>query len=196
MSDYRLPKYFEVNGELFEIRHNGDYRIVLSCFTALNDKELSDYEKSITCLILFYDKFEEIEDVTSCPYINELTEKMFWFFNCGNEYHKDHKGPNLLDWDKDATLITSAINRVAGKDVREEEYIHWWTFMGYYMEIGECLLSQIVSIRYKIAKGKKLEKHEATFQQEHPYYFELDMRCSEQIEADDYVKSLWDGDDN
>lgn len=196
MSDYTLPKYFEIEGELFEIRHEGDYRIVLSCFKALSDPELSDYEKTITVLIIFYENFNEVEDVLDCQYSDQLVEKMFWFFNCGSEYNDGKNGPKLLDWDKDSVLITSAVNRVAGKDVREQEYVHWWTFMGYYMEIGECLLSQIVGIRYKIAKGKKLEKHERTFQQENPQYFNIDMRGVGQVEADDYIKSLWDGDNN
>ena len=39
--------------------------------------------------------------------------------------------------------------------------LHWWTFLSAYMEIGgDCLFSQIVSIRDKQARKKKLEKHE------------------------------------
>ena len=61
------------------------------------------------------------------------------------------------------------ISRVVGKDIRETEYdeetntggFHWWSFLSAYMEIGpDCLFSQIVNIRDKKARGKKLEKHE------------------------------------
>jgi hypothetical protein len=50
---------------------------------------------------------------------------------------------------------------VLGYECRSVEYLHWWTFMGAYMEIGgDCAFSQIVSLRSKLAKGKKLEKYE------------------------------------
>ena len=41
--------------------------------------------------------------------------------------------------------------------------MHWWTFIGYFDEIGEGTFSQVLSIRQKRAKGKKLEKWEQEF---------------------------------
>ena len=61
------------------------------------------------------------------------------------------------------------------------------------MAIGECALSQIVSIRYKLAKGEKLEKHEKKFMNENPYYFKRDYRTAEQKADEEYIKSLWEG---
>ena len=46
------------------------------------------------------------------------------------------------------------------------QYLHWWTFLGAYMEIGESLFSQILSVRMKKAKGKKLEDWEREFYKE------------------------------
>ena len=41
------------------------------------------------------------------------------------------------------------------------EYMHWWTFLSLYQEIGgDCTFAQVVSIRYKKAHGKKLDKQE------------------------------------
>ncbi len=57
--------------------------------------------------------------------------------------------------------LAPAINRVAGQEVRAAEYIHWWTLLGYYYEIGgDCMFANVVAIRDKIKRGKKLEKHE------------------------------------
>lgn len=60
-------------------------------------------------------------------------------------------------------MIIAPINRIAGCEVRALEYLHWWTFMSYYREIGDCLFSQVVSIRDKKARGKTLEKQEKEF---------------------------------
>ena len=97
---------------------------------------------------------------------------MFDFFNCGRSQSIGKKmNHKLIDWEQDSQIICSAINKVANKEVRAEPYIHWWTFMGYYSAVGESLLSTIVSIRDKIVRGKKLEKHERIFRQENPEYF-------------------------
>ena len=63
----------------------------------------------------------------------------------------------LMDWDKDSSLIASAINKNMGKDIRSVKYMHWWTFMGAYMEISEGLFHEILQIRQKKMNGKKLE---------------------------------------
>lgn len=193
MSNYTLPTYFEVNEELFEIRNQGDFRIVLSCFNILYDDTLSEQEKIYTCLIVFYENFDDVDDILNCSVTKELVEKMFWFFDCGDSYKSDKQKPRLIDWDKDSTLIISAINNVAKKEVRNEESMHWWTFIGYYMAIGECPLSQIVAIRNKIATGKKLEKYEKEFRDENPQYFDIDFRTNEEKQFDDWIEALWEG---
>ena len=117
---------------------------------------------------------------------------MFKFFNCGeNESPGAKVNHKLIDWQKDSNLISSAINKVAGKEIRLEPYVHWWTFMGYYLAIGDSPLSSIVGIRNKIAKGKKLDKNELQFRQNNPQYFSLDTRTVDQQEADILAKELW-----
>ena len=191
LSNYELPTYFEVNEELFRIRNQGDFRIVLSCFNILSNIELSDKEKVYTCLIVFYEDFDDLDDILECSNaIPELVEKMFWFFDCGQDYKSEKVKPKLVDWDKDEMLIMSAVNKVAGREIRNEN-IHWWTFISYYMAIGECPLSQIVSIRHKLAVGKKLEKHELEFKNENPQYFDIDYRTQEDKAIDDWIQSMW-----
>ena len=116
---------------------------------------------------------------------------MFKFFNQNEDMESNTHGARLLDWDSDSNLIASAINKVANQEIRSLEYMHWWTFLGYYIAIGECPLSHIVSIRNKIANGQKLETYEKKFRQENPQYFKIDMRSTEQKEAEDYIKNLW-----
>ena len=50
-----------------------------------------------------------------------------------------------MDWDQDAPLIVPAINKVLGGEVRAMPYLHWWTFVGAYMEIGEGVFSSVLA---------------------------------------------------
>ena len=169
---YEIPTHIEVEEQSFAIRNQGDYRMVLDCFSALQDKELSKEERIIASLLIFYEDFNDLEDLEEVENLQILVDKMLDFFNCGQPESPGMTMPySLIDWEADSQMICSAINNVAHKEIRFEPYIHWWTFMGYYQAVGESVLSTVVSIRNKIVKGKKLEKHEKEFRKENPQYF-------------------------
>ena len=171
--------------------------MVLHCFKILEAEDLSKIEQFIACLMVFYEDFNDVEDVLSLEDTQkeQFVKAMFDFMSVGEKSHKK-ESIKLMDWEKDSLLITSAINSVAGKEIRAEKYLHWWTFVGYYMAIGDCAMSQIVAIRHKIAKSEKLEKHERKFKQENPEYFDRDYRTLAQKEADNYIENLWNGGEN
>ena len=190
---YELPTTVTVNDTIYAIRNNGDYRMVLECFMVLNDIELSENERILTFLLIFYEDFNEIEDVLSLDPDTQkaLIDNAFLFFNCGQEHASGETHYKTIDWEQDSQLISSAINKVAGKEVRAELYLHWWTFMGYFNAIGEGALSTVVSIRSKILKGKKLEKYEQEFKHDNPQYFNWDRRTLQQKEDDELLYQLW-----
>lgn len=192
---YEIPTTIEIGEREFHIRNNGDYRMVLDCFAALNDVELSKQERLFASLIIFYDDFNDLEDIDIVEDIEELVQKMYDFFSCGGD-SGSRSNYKLVDWEEDAQLISSAINKVANKEIRAESYIHWWTFMGYYAAIGECPLSTIIHIRDKIIKGKKLEKHERQFRSENPQYFTWNSKSVDEQEADELVKQMWNSGGN
>ena len=68
-----------------------------------------------------------------------------------------------VDWTQDAPLILPAVNRAAGFEVRSADFLHWWTFLGYFMEIKDSVYSTVLSLRGKKARHKKLEKSEQEF---------------------------------
>ena len=188
-------KVDQASFQKFHIRENGDYRMVLDCFKAMNDPELDETERVYAAMVIFYEDFDSLGDIfVHRDIIDQLQLEMIKFFNCGKEELKsntnDHK---LIDWDKDSTIICAAVNSVANCEIRALEYLHWWTFFGYYMSVGESVLSTVISIRHKIANNKKLEKYENEFRKENPEYFNIDMRSAEQKEADDYIRKLWGG---
>jgi hypothetical protein len=152
---YTLPTSVTVNGTEYEIR--SDYRKVLEICAALADPELSDQEKGIAALVIFYPEFDEMPPES----YQEAIGRLFWFLNCGDDSTPTQKSPKLMDWDQDFRYIVAPINRVLGEEIRSLEYLHWWTFVGAYYEIGDCLFAQIVRIRDQRAKGKTLDKTDA-----------------------------------
>lgn len=163
MDIWKLPKSVNVNGKEYRIR--SDYRAVLDILCAINDPDIvagmSEEEKNLeiytTILAIFYVDFDNlpIEDW------EEALKVAKEFIDCG--FKEDKKKPQLMDWKKDAKILIPAINKVAHEDIREKEYLHWWTFMGLFMEIGESLFSTVTNIREKKSKGKKLDDWEKEF---------------------------------
>lgn len=153
--NYDLPTSVTINGAEYSIRW--DFRPALDICEALNDPELDEREKIEVMLRVFYPDYKSIPE----PDIQEAVNQCMWFINCGDEPQEAQRSPKLVSWEQDFPIIAPAINRVLGYECRDKNrQIHWWTMNGAYMEIGECLFSQVVSIRNKLAKGKKLEKHE------------------------------------
>ena len=175
---YRLPTSLEVNGREFEIRT--DYRDVMNIMAAMNDPNLEDKEKLYVTLFVLYKDFDELQ---SDDY-KEAFEKALWFLNNGEESDGKANSAKLIDFEQDEKILIPAINRVAGFEVRAADYIHWWTFLGYYMEIGECTFSNVVNIRMKRAKNKKLEKWELEFYTNNKDMINIKEKLSdEEIEA-------------
>lgn len=152
---YQLPTSITVGGVEYEIR--SDYRAALDIFAALADPDLDETNKALELLDILYVDFESI------PLANyqEAIKKALWFLNCGAESAHQPKRPQLVDWEKDFQYIVAPINRVIGSEIRALNYLHWWTFVSAYYEIGDCTFGQIVRIRNMKAKGKKLDKTDA-----------------------------------
>ena len=180
-----------IQGRSFDIRDKGDYRVVLDCFSALNDTELSDQERMIASLIIFYEDLNDVDDINNID-VTQAVKEMYRFFNCGEEESIGAKfNYRLIDWDKDSQMVCAAINKVAGTEIRSAPYIHWWTFMGYYTAVGDSLLSQVVGIRHKIIKKKKLEKYEQKFRKDNPQYFIWNHKSVEDQEAEEWLMKMW-----
>lgn len=188
---YELPTSIKLGDKEFKIRNDGDFRLVLDCFNALNDSELTEQERLISCLIIFYEDLNSVSDINQLADIKGAIQKMYDFFICGEVDTSNTQDYKLIDWDKDSQMIAAAINNVAKTEVRSLPYLHWWTFMGYYISVGDSLLATVVGIRNKIVKHKKLEKYEEEFRKENPQYFVWDNRSLQQKLDDELIKNIW-----
>jgi hypothetical protein len=149
-----LPVALEVGGEERPIRT--DYRVALDIFLALTDPELDNYNRVMETLECLY-----IDEIPSELW-EEALKKAFWFLRGGEDEKKDN-GPQLVAWSQDFNYIAAPISKVVGQDIRGMEYLHWWSFLSAYMGIGDCLFAEIVRIRDKKARGKKLDKVDRDF---------------------------------
>ena len=180
-----LPISVEINGKSHQIRNKCDYRVALDVICALNDNELTDEEKVKCALFIFYEDISEIEDFEAA------IKEMFRIINGGEEQEESaEQKPSLMDWQHDFPQLAPPISRVLGYDVRTpDKYTHWYSFLGGYMEIGECTFSTIVSIRSKRAKGKKLDKWEEEYLREHRKMVELPRKLT--TEEEEFLNSDW-----
>ena len=191
---YQLQKSVVIDDIQFNIRDDGDFRMVLDCFKALTDETMGEDLRVLASLLIFYNELESYENLTRLSeyLVRKLIEEMYRFFNCGQDkspgVRTDH---NLIDWEQDEQIICASINKVANQEIRAIPYVHWWTFMGYYMGIGESVLSTVVSIRDKIVRHKKLEKWEQEFKKNNPGYFNWKSTTTEDREIENIIRELW-----
>lgn len=190
---YSLPTTVTVKDRTYHIRESGDFRMVLDCFSALQDEELSEDYRVLASLLIFYNEFSEMDDLReSEDYIEGLVTEMFKFMNVGQDQSPGaDAGSQVIDWEGDSQMICAAINNVAKTEIRSIEYLHWWTFLGYYMSVGESVLSTVVGIRDKLCKHKKLEKWEQEFKRNNPKYFVWKKTSVHEREVENLVRELW-----
>lgn len=177
----QLPSELHIGGRDIPIR-NTDYRQALIVVSAIQDPNLTDREK----YYIMVDALVGVNNISQDEY-TEAIQQCAWYIDGGNNYSNNAPKPKLVDWEHDEQIIFSAVNNVAGKELRSESYCHWWTFIGYFNEIRDGVFSQVVTIRQKKAKGKKLEKSEREFYSDNKDMIDIKRKYSdeEQKEIDE-----------
>ena len=187
MEVWELPTSIVVGGIKYDIRT--DFRAILDIFNTFNDPEFENDEKWIVALTILYIDFDEMPPQD----YEEAIEKAIEFIDMGIK-DDGKKKPHTMDWEQDGAVIIPSVNRVLGKEIRAMQYLHWWTFLGAYMEIGESLFSQILNIRMKKAKRKKLDDWERDFYKENKNLIDLDVKYTEEEQAErDRLNALLNG---
>lgn len=169
-----LPTALEIDGKSYEIRT--DYRVALMIFQAYNDPDITQIEKALTCLECL---FKEVPDNAEAA-----LEKAAWFLDGGSNVKLKELPVKTIDWEQDESLLFPEINKIAGTEVRLLDYLHWWTFLGFFSTMGEGLYTQILNIRQKRAKGKRLEKWEIEFFNSHKEMIIIHEKLTEEEQAE------------
>lgn len=185
MIAYDLPTSLTVGGVGYPIRYG--WRAVMDVLAACADPELDDNYKAYCMLTIMFPDFEKIPG----EHMEEACQKVSEFIDCGRK-RDDTPKPQMISWEQDAAIIIPEINKIAGREVRLDPNIHWWTFFGWFMSIGEGLLASVLNIRSKKAAHKKLEKWEQEFYNENKAMIDFKTPDSETIrgEKDEILKWL------
>lgn len=159
MNAWELPTSLNVGGVDYAIRT--DFRDILFILEHFSDPEYEADERALICLIVLYPDF----DTMPIEHYQEAFDKGIEFIDAGMTKNTKAR-PSLVDWAQDAPLIVPAVNHVLGTEIRATQYLHWWSFISAYMEIKDSLFSSVLTIRYKRAQHKKLDKQEQDFLKE------------------------------
>lgn len=185
MNGWELPTSLNVGGQDWKIQ--SDFRKIIGILRFFNDPQYELKDRQLICLDILYVDFWDMPG----GIWEEAFEQAIDFIDMGIK-DDGRKRPTLMDWEHDAPVIVPSVNRVIGREVRSLDYLHWWTFLGAYMEIGESLFSQIVGIRQKRAKGKKLEKWETEFYRDNKHLVEFKKKTAERsLEEKERLRNLF-----
>lgn len=198
-----LPDTLIVGGVEYPIRT--DYRNVLDIFEAFQSPDLTDVEKwevaiymMFECFSCYDDAFEAakarflVEHAEDSFPIDEAIKQISWFISAGMP-DGINLGKPVYDWKQDEQLIFSSVNKIATREVRDPEtYLHWWTFLGYFREVGDGTFLFITGIRNKLNRGKKLDKDEQEYLNNNEKVVKLIKRkTKEELEAEAHYKEIW-----
>ena len=193
MTAWDLPTSLQVNGVQYAIRT--DFRVVLDVLAAMNDPDLfepdADEEEQnyVRASVMLQILLEDYDSLPAGDYAEEC-EKAINFIDMGMKDDGKRK-PHTMDWEQDAQIIIPAINRVQGCEIRALPYLHWWSFLGAYMEIGDCLFAQVVNIRQKKQKHQKLEKWEREFYNANRQIVDLRKKTGESQQREKAALEKW-----
>lgn len=188
MDAWKLPKSLNVGGVDYRIRT--DFRDILLILFAFNDPELTQEDIALTMLDILYKDIEVLEGAGSIyvkykdkmlsqSEVGEAMQKAVEFIDAGVEPDGRPK-PRTMDWEQDAAIIFPSINKCAGRDVRSLKYMHWWTFLGFFMEIPDGTFMQVLNIRQKKQRNEKLEKWESKFYRDNKKLCDLQNKYTDE----------------
>ena len=177
----KFPQKIRIDDTDFEIKT--DFRNCLKIILAYEDTELTIQEKHYILLQRLYK--------TIPNNIEEAIRKGISFLNCGKEDSDENSlKKRIYSFDKDYQYIYSAMNQTHNIDLESIEYLHWWKFVFYFMDVSkDCTFSFIVSLRDKKNKGK-LDKEEKKVWAEMIEILDLNFNEEEDEEENEFMRKF------
>lgn len=193
----KLPETVKIDGK--EIPINWDFRTSIKFQDVILDKKLTEDEKLIKGLELYYPTREE--DIYN---IEEAFEEMLWFYSAGEVDPGDEEeggimpkgsGKQAFSYKYDAPYIYAAFLDQYGIDLQEVD-MHWWKFKALFDSFRDDLvISQI--IKYRTVSTSGMDKETASFYRKMKKIYALPKEISreEKKELDELNKALAEGKD-
>lgn len=185
MNRWALPESAVIGGREYAV--HADFRDVLDIVAHLQNQDDTEQERVYIALALFYADFDSMPPSD----YQEATDYLMLFLNCGEPETDVKPQPKRIDWEQDAGLIVSGVNKAAGTEIRSLPFLHWWTFISFFYAIGDGALATVVSIRDKRRKGKKLDGWEKDFYRENRETVDFRKKyTSDELEEQERLKKL------
>lgn len=114
------PTKIEANGHIYNI--NTDYRIALACLKAINDDEISDFQRyiAIETLLLGTDIIDSDREV--------LKQKIEIYLRCGESENTPDTEIDFDYFQDDRYIKTSIRQCYHGLNLNNIQYMHWWEY--------------------------------------------------------------------
>lgn len=142
----QLPDKVKIDGAEYLV--NSDFRAIILIDQIMHDKELSDTDRILSALNVFY--MEEAPEQTT-----QAIEKLVWFFRCGREPDEQEKRrgrfqrhTRAIDYSVDSRLIWAAFLQEYQIDLTQPMNLHWWKFCALMENLSDtCKLSKVMMYR-------------------------------------------------
>lgn len=188
-----VPTVVCIDGIEYEI--NSDFRTSILFELMMQDTELTDKDKIINALELYY------------PIIPDNSEKaikaIMWFYRCGKDIVESNgksKGKSvtqIYSYEYDDDYIYSAFLDQYGVDLQDIEYLHWWKFKAMFKALKEDnMIVKIMgyrSVDLSKIKDKEQRNHYKTMKDF--YKIPTIMSRNEKEKINDIEKALLNGGD-
>lgn len=159
-----LPCTFTVAG--VDLPLSTDYRTGILFEQLLGDPAVSDDEKLLTILTLYYGD-AVISILSDMDMVREALDGIMWFYRCGadetagSETEEDASGKDPpFSYEHDAGYIYAAFMEAYGIDLTKNR-LHWWQFRALFLGLPETVLFcrimgyRTMEIPAKMPKEKK-----------------------------------------
>ncbi|MCI5630188.1 MAG: bacteriophage Gp15 family protein [Clostridium sp.] len=154
-----VPESVEIDGIEYEIRT--DFRISILFEMMMQDEELSNEEKILKALELYYPIIPDN--------VEEAIDKIKWFYRCGKDIVKSNneshgESVKIYDYEYDDDYIYSAFLSQYNVDLQDIKHLHWWKFKAMFKSLNED--NKIV----KIMQYRSIDLSEIKDKEQNAYY--------------------------
>lgn len=184
-----LPVTVEINNKEYEI--NSDFRTSILFELLMQDSELSDDDRGIRALQLYYPIIPND--------INLAIEKMLWFYRCGKDIKKskgNSKGKSvtqIYSFENDDDYIYAAFMDQYNIDLQDIEYLHWWKFKAMFSSLKEDIkIVKIMEYR-SIDLSKIKDKEQKAYYKRMKDLYELPISKDEDRKLKEIEEALLNG---
>lgn len=180
----KFPTKIKVGNEILDV--NSDFRNCLIIILAFEDEELTTYDKyEIMLARLFGKPISYFKNN-----LEEAINQAIKFLDCNEKYEVTKK--RTYSFKKDSKYIYSAINLTQKIDLNTIEYLHWWKFCIFFLDMDpNSTMSNIIYYRNKKNEGK-LTPDERKFYLQNYKLFSLEVEEDDETEQedDDFMKKF------